>query len=308
MLLTISPATIIHGMLDGASAAGGPTLGLLLILAAVLFVLWLGRQAARRNWWVVVPAVAFAGIAVMVALFIFLFLAVVPDREYDYAKQASDRAEMRVRDMSRSKRLASRKAEEPATDVSDSERSKSAPVVTASVPDAMTDGVFRKTITVGRFPSVDECSYELDIQILATAHDYVTSQLGPEAAKSFEVDLGYLRDKVVVDTQTDNQPRSVTPLADPVDMYQVTAKLEFTPRVKSDIREMYRQSVVQRRIWYTGGVSILLLSLIATVFSYLKVDLATLGAHTNRLKMIATAAILGVLVAGEALRRGVWSP
>ena len=306
MLSTIFPNTIIHGMLGGPTDAGGPTWALLLILAAVLFVLWLGRQAGRRNWWVVVPAVAFAGIAVMVALFIFLFLAVVPDRDYQYARQASARAEMRVRDMSRSKRVISDKAED--SSLADSELSESAPVETASAPDAMSDGVFRKTITVGRFPSVDECSYELDIQLLATAHDYVASQLGQEAAKSFEVDLGYLRDEVVVEWQDNNQPRSVTPLADPVDMYQITAKLEFTPRVKSDIQEMYRQSVVQRRIWYTGGVSILVLSLIATVFSYLKVDLATSGAHTNRLKMIATAAILGVLVAGEALRRGVWSP
>ena len=85
-------------------------------------------------------------------------------------------------------------------------------------------------------------------------------------------------------------------------MLSLHALLEFDPEVENDVRTAWRDYRVRGRLWAAGIGSAGVLGVIGAMFGYLRLDTATKGYYSGRLKVLTAATILTVLaVVGGAL-------
>jgi hypothetical protein len=73
--------------------------------------------------------------------------------------------------------------------------------------------------------------------------------------------------------------------------------LEFGRKVKDRILEARQGALIARRLWLAGVGLTAALALLAVLYGYLKIDLATAGGYRGRLRLAAATAILGVAAA-----------
>ena len=76
----------------------------------------------------------------------------------------------------------------------------------------------------------------------------------------------------------------------------------FDERARADFERMWRNAVVQDRLWYIGGGGALVLALLATLYGYLKLELRTDSASRGKLQLAATLVAL-IVAAGALLAR-----
>jgi hypothetical protein len=162
----------------------------------------------------------------------------------------------------------------------------------------LSDGVYAMVVSSGPYVSVPECQRALNDEILAATNHYIDEYLGDEHAASLvNLPPGYLRQFI-------NKMEYAEVVESPSvgRMHQLHARLEFDDRARSDFQRLWRNAVVQDRLWYTGGGAALVLALLATFYGYLKLDLKTGAPHKSRLQLAATLVAL-IVAAGALLAR-----
>jgi hypothetical protein len=169
-----------------------------------------------------------------------------------------------------------------------------------NIPSSRVDGVDRRTVVIGPYSDPDQYSDELDGQIHLVIHDYVQGMPGVERGHQFRVPNRYVYDNIIRAEYIETHEYSVGV------MKRKFLLLEFDNRVKTEIEEMYRQQVVERRIDIAGFGSALMLMLLGTAYGYLKLDTRTKGYYTGRLKLAAGAAILLVVILAGNLYGYYW--
>jgi len=163
---------------------------------------------------------------------------------------------------------------------------------------ALVDGVYRMTVSSGPWSSVPECQHALDEEVLAATNNYINEYLGnPQAASLVNISPNYLRQHV---RKTEHAEIVDSPAVG--QMHQLHAQLEFDERARADFERMWRNAVVQDRLWYIGGGGALVLALLATLYGYLKLEMRTDSAGRGKLQLAATLVAL-IVAAGALLAR-----
>jgi hypothetical protein len=163
---------------------------------------------------------------------------------------------------------------------------------------ALVDGVYRLTVASGPWSSVPECQHALDEEVMSAANEYINEYLGnPQASSLVNISPNYLRQHV-------RKAEFSEILDSPAlgHMHQIHAQLAFDEHARADFERMWRNAVVQDRLWYIGGGSALVLALLATLYGYLKLELRTDAAGRGKLQLAATLVAL-IVAAGALLAR-----
>jgi hypothetical protein len=160
------------------------------------------------------------------------------------------------------------------------------------------NGVFRMTSTAGPYSSTEECFQTIAGQTQGIVIRYVGRLLGSEAAAQLKVPQGFVESALIKD-QWIGEVESAT-LG--TTMYEMHVLVEFDDAARRQLELMWHQAQIQERLAMTGAASGLVLLLLGTTFGYLKLDTATRGFYSGRLKLAAgaiaaaaTAALAGVL-------------
>jgi len=164
------------------------------------------------------------------------------------------------------------------------------------------DGLgYQRVITAGPFPDRVACDRELDLLLVSAARDFAERRFGFPNREMFDVDAGYLRDRVVADHWERRTIHSFGPGAENQTMYQVYLLLDFDAEDQRELAGVARKTLVQGRLWYAGFALTAALALLTTALGYLRVNTATGGQYKGRLKLAAGGVILAVAVAGAVL-------
>lgn len=159
--------------------------------------------------------------------------------------------------------------------------------------------------STGRLYQTADESHEAAAELLVEmTRDYVTSLLGKEAAAQVSIPIHTVLHDFVEATFDEQGPPPGLP---DDDAWETHVLLKFDNTDRQLVEQAWRHSVVDRNLRYAGAGAGLLLALLGTVFGYLKVDTATRGYYSGRLKL-ATGAILaaittlGILLVAGTLR------
>jgi hypothetical protein len=159
----------------------------------------------------------------------------------------------------------------------------------------MRDGVYRMSIVVGPYLTLDECLGKLPEELQKAVAQYAENRLGPEAAAKVRLPADYLEDHLVRDRWEERKEYSVGP------MMRLHVLLGFDRQLTERLREEWDKQVVTKRIWDVGIVGVMLLLTLSTVYAYLQSDLATAGRYRGRLRFAAGLALGLILVIGLRL-------
>ncbi len=154
---------------------------------------------------------------------------------------------------------------------------------------------YNMPVKSGLWTTEAECQQALQGTIAKAVDEYLASYLGDDrAAQWIDIDPAYLRQRLIRQSM----------YAETVDasvgkMQQLHALLEFDDQLRAEFQRLWRQACVSHRLRYAGGGFALILTALAALFGYLKLDLATGGRHSGRLRWASALAIL--LVAAGAV-------
>ncbi len=157
------------------------------------------------------------------------------------------------------------------------------------------DGVYQVAVESDPRQTAWESDRALAKKIEEAVDEFAAVYLGEEAASEVRLPQDYVDAKVVQERWSEKRNTSVG------QMIVLHALLKFDREVKDRIDRVRREALAARRLWYTGGGLGGVLLLLSVVYGYLKIDLATRGAHRRRLRVAAAAIILGAIAAGAAL-------
>lgn len=170
--------------------------------------------------------------------------------------------------------------------------------------------VYRVPISSGPQEKLGECGPALDQALSKAVAAYIDEYFGTRKAGRVQpsdvigYDLSYIRQHLVKPGHTfeEKLQMSFGP------MYQTHALLEFGPAFRKELdgrrgelERCVRETAMAYRLRGLGLGFGAVLCLLAVVFGYFRLDTATRGYYTGRLQFLATAAILGVIVAGAVL-------
>lgn len=161
-----------------------------------------------------------------------------------------------------------------------------------------------------------ECGPALDEQLKKAVAAYIDEYLGTTAAGNRRVsdviayDLNYIKSHLVKSGSLfeERLQMSFGP------MYQTHALLEFGPTFRTELDgrrgDLQRYAREVAMVFRLRGLALgfaAVLSLLAVVFGYLRLDASSRGSCRGRLRFLAATAILVVMVAGTWLARSVMS-
>lgn len=90
-----------------------------------------------------------------------------------------------------------------------------------------------------------------------------------------------------------------------VDMYRAHALLKLSPQLRAELHPVWRDQIVEQRLWTLGGLVALVALSVASIAAYLRLDAATGGSYRRRLKLATVSLIVaGGLVAATTLPIG----
>ncbi|MBX3413138.1 MAG: hypothetical protein KF708_10655 [Pirellulales bacterium] len=179
-----------------------------------------------------------------------------------------------------------------ARDTSSGQRAKPAWVANGKEEERLPNGVYRIAARSGPYSSTEECFAEAPTLVRGIVHRYVARLYGNRAAEEMQVPGIWIESALVKD-QWIGEVESVT-LG--TTMYEMHVLVEFDDMARRELAGMWHQTQLERRLTMTGAASGLVLLLLGTTFGYLKLDTATRGFYSGRLKLAA-----GAIVAGAGL-------
>ena len=119
------------------------------------------------------------------------------------------------------------------------------------------------------------------------AREYIGREFGP--LRPGPIDNTIL-EPLVRDQYTETVTRDVA--GQDVHLYRVHLLVMVDKDNRERLRGVWRSAEAEHRLWYVGGFAGMLMLVVGTVFTYLKLDTSTRGYYSGRL-MLAAAAFLG---------------
>jgi type IV secretory pathway VirB2 component (pilin) len=153
------------------------------------------------------------------------------------------------------------------------------------------------TIVVSSDPKVmqEAAVRSLDVNIREKVDQYVDDLLAvPNAHQFLSWDVNELRSRLIRegDTYEDVVKYEVGM------MHEAHAMLTVDAAFRNDIQLRWQRVVTSIRLVQTGAIALSVLAVLFVVFSYLRLDTASRGYYTGRLRMLGGMAMLGVIVFG----------
>jgi hypothetical protein len=177
-------------------------------------------------------------------------------------------------------------------------------VGTAARP--MADGSYRVAVVTDPYvPDAPEAQMALARELERAVGEYIDvigAKLGEAETKSrIRLPLEYIQSRLIADTW---QEPYHSPTESIGTMVRLNVLLRFDADDQRDILRRCREAVIRDRLWHAGSYVGLGLVVLAALFGYLKLDTATRGFYTGRLKAAAGAVIAAALAAGALLATG----
>lgn len=162
------------------------------------------------------------------------------------------------------------------------------------------DMLLRKVINVGKYSSLDEIQAELPRQVDEALRDFMRESLPGNAASVIKLPPGYAVDHgVLADRWLETHPAAEHSFGEP--MYTLHVLIQVDRATRDDLQARYEASIVEHRVGVIGLGGGLLLALLGTLYGYLKLDTATQGYYTGRLRLAAGLTGLSAAAAAAAL-------
>jgi hypothetical protein len=130
---------------------------------------------------------------------------------------------------------------------------------------------------------------------------FVASELGRDGfdTTGFDMDNVELwRSRLITAQHEEIHDKEVSSESAPVRLREVWLLLEIDPAAQQEFIGQINAAIVNRRLVQTGAVGGTVVALLASVFGFLKLDTATRGYYTGRLRFLAGAVILGIIALG----------
>lgn len=154
-------------------------------------------------------------------------------------------------------------------------------------PTGLVNGVYYKNVSSGPYATVAGCDEALPAELNIAVDQFIDSYLGSGASHLVHLPLGYVQDELVKARYEETSDFSIGP------MKNVHVQLVFDGKAREVIKRRYQNALADVRMKEVaiGAGSVLLL--LGAMFSYLKLDTATRGYYTGRLRVATALAILG---------------
>jgi hypothetical protein len=158
------------------------------------------------------------------------------------------------------------------------------------------------TVMVGPHASREVCDEAMTEELRRATDRYVDQLIGSQGAGELvQLPLADIRRDILQDEYQEIVQASFGPM---VNLYGL---LKFDRQMQDRIVLEHEQALVQRRVGVAAGGMSLVILVLGTLFGYLKLDTATRGYYSGRLKLAAAAVILSAVTLGAwaAHRSGV---
>ena len=159
----------------------------------------------------------------------------------------------------------------------------------------MVGDAYQMSIASDPYTTRQECDDQLPAALQKAVDRYVDVYLDGQAAGKIRLPVAYLRKHLVKEEWEEVRHTSVGP------MISLHVLLQFDRKVKDRILEENQRAIIARRLWIAGVWLTAGLTLMAVVYGYLKIDLATSGRHRGSLRLAAATAILGMVAVAMVL-------
>ena len=108
--------------------------------------------------------------------------------------------------------------------------------------------------------------------------------------------MSFISDRLVVDRYDQTLALNVSIGEQP--MVQSYVLLEFNDSARRELQQMWRSELISTRLWHTGVLGGLVLTVLGTIYSYLRLDTLSKGYYTGRLRLAAAAIISAAAAVG----------
>ena len=162
-------------------------------------------------------------------------------------------------------------------------------------PPRLIDDCYQVSVSTTPYATPLDCNPELNQEIERAVDEYAARVLAGQAAGKIRLPMDYVRSHIVKSQYQQAVTTSVGP------MVKLHALLQFDRETRSRIDQQWNDILMARRLRHAGGGLAGLLLVLSVAWGYLRTDLATAGAYRGRLRILATLAILTVLVVSLAL-------
>ncbi|MDA7979837.1 MAG: hypothetical protein MPJ50_13800 [Pirellulales bacterium] len=172
-------------------------------------------------------------------------------------------------------------------------------IKTASTVKSRDGKAYYTTVATGAYhvDSYDKMRKEFRQKVLERFRDYVDKELLEEGA-SARLDLNY----AFIASHVSEFSEAGESDIDRGDQMRIQyGRIAFTPDVAAKIKGMYKEAVVIHRIGFFGAIGVICLALVGTVYGYFRLDTATKGYYSGRLKLAALVVGLLILAAGSGI-------
>jgi hypothetical protein len=159
-------------------------------------------------------------------------------------------------------------------------------------PPRVVGDAYQMAIVVGPWKTRHECDIDLPKELQKALDHYAEMCLGEPTGARIPLSYDFLRQQVVKEQW---QEEIELPVAG--QMTQLHVLLRFDHTIKDRLLEERQRGIITARLWMGGAGLAAVLWLLAVVYGYLRVDLATGGAYRGRLRFAAALAILGPVAA-----------
>lgn len=158
---------------------------------------------------------------------------------------------------------------------------------------------YQVSLDVDPYATIEESDKALPAKINAAVDDYAAQLIGPQARGRIRLPMEYIDEHVKRDDWQEWRKHEMGPSLT-VDMVHRHVLLRFDGAVNDHIRQMWKRSIVNERVAGVGTLGGGVLALVAMIYSYLRLDLATRGAYRRRIRWTAAAALLAMLAVAAA--------
>jgi hypothetical protein len=155
---------------------------------------------------------------------------------------------------------------------------------------------YRQVVKAGPYTTYEELDRKLGSELRSAVAEYVQEQVARRDHVHIDVPMSFINERLLVDRH-DRQLAMTVGLRDEP-MFESFVLLEFDNADRTDLEQMWRREVVFSRLWHTGILGGLMLTVLGTVYSYLRLDTLSKGYYSFRLRMAAAAVISAAVAVG----------
>ena len=152
-------------------------------------------------------------------------------------------------------------------------------------------GDYFVTVKAGPHVSLELCLQDLPGELQRATQVYIDTLVNKGAGRRVVLPPGYVEKHIVIDEWT-GPYKSVTGDYRLDNMLEHYARLHFNDGARQEILRRHHEALVTERLEYSAVSAGMVLLLLGTLFGYLRLDTATKGYYSGRLKLVATATIL----------------